>query len=202
MINLKVLDTDLAPVTSINDGNVNYPYSVSRQLIMQNSGTYDALRVNVAVMKGVSILNISDPPMIKDARIDVPGKDFLVEYFEFIVSADNEIVDIANFATKKIPVILDEDGYCRNLIKGMSISFNHIKKGSNSRILISEGYYMAGVSLDDGGSPVGFQNRINYERIAVGEQVAFWYRYYLKKNMFGERNPRVFNLTIRGEEDR
>lgn len=202
MINLKIYNTLSEQILSINNGSVSYPYSIEQQLILTNEGDYNALRVTVEICKGISITNYSSPGMIKDAQIEVPGVYPPMEYYEFIAPQNKYLIDISNFPGKWREVTLDIDGYNRSLIPGVKISFNHIQKDANSGLYISEAFYMSGVSLDSSGSAAGYKNKISFPVISTGESVVFWYKFFLRNNMEAQKNPRVFNLVVRGEEDR
>lgn len=202
MINLKIYNALSEQISSIDNGSVSYPYSVEQQLILTNEGTYKALRVTVEICKGVSVTNYSSPDMIRDAQIEVPGVYPPMEYYEFVVPENKYVIDISNFPGKRREVTLDIDGYNRTLIPGVKIAFNHIQKNANSGLYISEAFYMAGVSLDSGGTATGYKNKISFQEISIGESVVFWYKFFLRNNMEAQKNPRVFNLVVRGEEDR
>jgi hypothetical protein len=202
MIYLKILNTSEEEIQEVNEGSVSYPYSVETKLTLRNEGTYNALNVTVSIAKGITIQNYSTPAMIKEAKIEVPGYVFPLEYYDFITKEDYIIIDIANFPGYEKTIVIDQDGYSRNLIPGMAVSFNHLSKGANSGIFISEAYYMCGVAPDEEGVAGDFTNKVNFERIAIGEEVSFWYRFFLRKDAQAQRNPRVFNLTVTGVEDK
>lgn len=202
MINLKVLDTLTEEITEIDEGSTFYPYSKETKLTLKNEGTYKARNVTVSISKGVTVQNYSSPAMIAEAKIEAPGYQFAVEYFDLTTPFNNTITDLANFPLLQKEAVIDQDGYCRNIISGMAISFNHLLQYHNSGIYISEAYYMCGVALDVNGVAGDYTNMVKFPEIEVNEEVSFWYRFFLRRDMQGQRNPRVFNLVIKGEEDK
>jgi hypothetical protein len=197
--NIQIEDTGDNKVTAINKGEQSYPYSFAQKLYIHNMGAEEATNVIVQVKPEVSIQNFSSPSLIQEAKIEDLFGELYFNYSELLFVADNQVIDIANFPTKIITVAVDKDGYCRNVLPNVKIKFNHISHNGNSRIYLSEAHNLAGVSKDISGVAAGYQRRISYDSIPAGERTPFWYRFFLRKDLTGEKDPHIFNLLIKGD---
>lgn len=198
MYNISVVDVMGNPVTSVEYSTQEYPYSATQKLYLQNNGSEDLRDIRIAVKPALSVVNFSTPALITEAKISSVFNRVYFNYAELLFIEDNVVVDIANFPGKKITPIIDSDGYCRNILKNVAILFSHMLHNGNSRIYLSEAHYMAGVSEDTDGSAVGYQREYYVGDLLAGEQVAFWYKFFLRKDMTGEKNPYKFNILIKG----
>lgn len=199
-MNLRVLNSSLEPVERFDIGSIEYPYQENTLFYIENKGDKTIYNLDIEVADGLSIANFSTPPMIEDAYIISYELPMFNKYYEFIMSDLYKLVDIANFPTKEINMVINPDGYCRNIITNMAIKFYHPLQQGNSRIYVSEAKYLAGLAKDVSGSPDYFEPKITIDEIAINEQVPVWFQIFLKKDMTGERNPRVLNLLMRGQE--
>lgn len=199
MRNIVIEDTGYNEVTAVDKGEQAYPYSFSQKLYIHNLGVTDAENIMVCVKPEVSVQNFSSPALIQEAKIEDLFGELYFNYAELLFVADNKVVDIANFPTKELIPGIDPDGYCRNILHNIKIKFNHTSHNGNSRIYLSEAHNLAGVSKDISGTPEGYQRSIVYSSIPAGERIAFWYRFFLRKDLTGEKDPHIFNLLIRGD---
>jgi len=201
MINLIILDENLIPITSLDMGDIDYPYSEEIKLYLDNQGTYDLKNIVIETERGLSIQNFSTPALIEDAHIINYKTSMFREYYEIIFSEDNICQEVANFPGREITIERDPDGYVRNVIPNIAIKFHHTSKDGNGRIFLSEAKYLMGVSKDIEGVAEGYTGKIIIGEIAVNEQIPFWVKYFLFRNMTAEKNPRKSILLITGGED-
>lgn len=187
-------------VTSIDEGDIEFPYTQEAKLTFKNEGTLPFINVSFSIQYGLSIQNFSSPGMITDAKqiyFNKPKK----KYYELLMKSKGKCSDMANFPDRIIEVIIDEDGWCRNVIENIAIRFANISQGGNSRIYFSEAKFLAALAKDDNSQAGTYSNEIKYDIIHAGQEINFWYKFKLKENALGEVNPRIFNIVVRGEED-
>ena len=187
-------------VTTIDEGDIEFPYTKEAMLTFKNEGTLPFLNVTISLQYGLSIQNFSSPDMIAEAKQIILGKP-KKKYYELLMRKQGKCSDMANFPNRIIDVAFDADGWCRNLIENVAIRFNHISQNGNSRIYFSEAKFLAALAKDDNASAGTYANEIKYDIIYAGQEVDFWYKFKLKENMQGEVNPRIFNIVVKGEED-
>lgn len=187
-------------ITSVDEGDIEYPYEKEAQLIFKNEGLLSFVNVTFTVHYGLSIQNFSTPPMLTEVKqilFEKPKK----KYYELLMRKKGKVSDMANYPNRIIDIIIDNDGWCRNVIENIAIKFNHIFRGGNSRIYFSEAKFLSAIAKDAIEAERIYSNQIRYDIIYPGQEVPFWYKFKLKENMKGEVNPRAFNIVVEGEED-
>ncbi len=112
-------------ITSVDEGDIEYPYEKEAQLIFKNEGLLSFVNVTFTVHYGLSIQNFSTPPMLTEVKqilFEKPKK----KYYELLMRKKGKVSDMANYPNRIIDILIDNDGWCRNVIENIAIKFNHI----------------------------------------------------------------------------